>query len=226
MKYPWLLFDADNTLFNFTLSSKMAFAKIVESQGIPFSNTLYKLYKKENAKVWHEFEEGKIDALELRPKRFRLFLEAAQIEGDASHWNKRYLEELINYALLLDGAEALLQRLHGKYKMAIITNGLQEVQRPRFDKVDLGKYFETIVVSDEIGVAKPHAAFFEYTFKQIGQPSKEDVLVIGDSINSDIRGGNNFGLATCWYNPNGIINKNPVKPRYEIHQLDQLLEIV
>lgn len=226
MKYTWLLFDADNTLYDFNKASHLAFAKVTQEKGIVFSEDLYQIYQKENHKVWKAFEDGQIDAIELRPKRFELFFAAAKIEGDPHHWNKRYLEELINHPILLDGAEALLQQLHGKYKMAIITNGLKEVQRPRFRANEIDQYFETIVVSDEIGVAKPKQAFFDYTFQQIGQPDKSTALVIGDSINSDMKGGINYGLSTCWYNPLEAKSQTAISPKYQIKKLDELHKII
>ncbi len=226
MKYPWLLFDIDNTLLDFTGTSPLAFAQMMEQEGHSFESALYAIYKKGNAQVWHEFEEGKISAIELRSKRFRLFLEATGLSGDPLKMNAGYLQGLTDHARLLDGAKALLEAVHKKHRLAIITNGLKEVQRPRIAKVGIGHYFDAIIVSDEIGFAKPNPAFFNYTFQQIDQPPKNEVLVIGDSLNSDIKGGQNFGLDTCWYNPNNLETPTSIQATHTIQSLSQLLDLL
>ncbi len=226
MKHPWLLFDIDNTLLDFTGPSPLAFAQMMEQEGHTFEPALYTIYKKGNLSVWHEFEEGKIDAIELRSKRFRLFLEATGLSGDPLKMNAGYLQGLIDHARLLKGAKELLEKVSKNHRMAIITNGLKEVQRPRIAKVGIGQYFDKIIVSDEIGSAKPHADFFHYTFQQIGHPPKSEVLVIGDSLNSDIKGGQNYGLTTCWYNPNNLKNNTEVQPTHSIQALSEVLDLI
>lgn len=223
MQYNWLLFDADNTLFDFDRSAEQAFAQALEIMKIGHQPDYFKLYKEISDSCWRKFEDGLMTADELRRERFHLFFLEIQAQYDPLEANACYLKELANQALLLDGARSLLERLRRhNFRMSIITNGLKEVQRPRLAKAALDQYFDVIVVSDEIGHSKPDEAFFEYTFQQLGRPDKERMLVIGDNLNSDIRGGQNFGLKTCWFNPLQQKNTTDVQPNYEIQHLREL----
>ncbi|MGB1241383.1 MAG: YjjG family noncanonical pyrimidine nucleotidase [Chitinophagales bacterium] len=226
MSYQYLLFDADNTLFDFDQTAKDAFAATFVAFGMQQETHHYEQYWGISQGCWRDFEAKKIDQETLRRVRFELFFEAAALEGNALKFNEKYLQNLVHHSSLLDGALDLLDGLHGKIPMAIITNGLKGVQRPRLKRTGLMDYFEAIVVSDEIGVSKPHAPFFDHTFEQINFPDKSEVLVIGDSLSSDIKGGNNYGLHTCWYNPKGLPNHLEVVPTYEIGDLAELYEIV
>ena len=156
--YNWLFFDADNTLFDFNRTSKLAFVAMLADAGIDLQPDYYPVYQKINHQVWQEFEQGQIDGKELRYRRFALFLEAIQKQGDALKLNEYYLNNLIEHTHLLEGAAQMLLDLRKQYQLAIITNGLREVQRPRLRHSGLTELFEVIVVSDEIGVAKPDAA--------------------------------------------------------------------
>ncbi len=225
-KYDWILFDADNTLFDFDTSSKVAFYQAMDHHQLAYPNDIYSEYKKINAGVWKELEEGKITQEELRSRRFKLFFDQFGIELAPRPFNQLYLDKLIENAMLLEQTLSLLNLFKDKVKNVIITNGLKEVQRPRIQKVNIEHYFETIIVSDEIGVAKPDRAFFDYTFQKINYPPKEKVLVVGDSLNSDIKGGNNYGVNTCWYNPKKLNNLTSNQPTYEITELKALQEII
>lgn len=223
MKYEWLLFDLDNTLLDFDLAALHAFQHTLIAHNIPSQPHYYKLYKKINHKVWQAYENKSISSQALRPKRFELFLEAINKEGvSAATMSSTYLSLLVEHSTVLIGAKAMLDYLKPNYKLAIITNGLKEVQRPRLALTKIEHYFDAIIVSDEIGVAKPQTAYFDYVFKEIQYPSKRNVLVIGDSLTSDITGGNNYDLDTCWYNPKKLKNTLKVTPTYEIDNLEQL----
>ncbi len=226
MCYEWLFFDLDNTLLDFDRSSKYAFEKAFADFKIPFNSSYYGIYNQINKEHWLAFEQGKISQEVLRTKRFEVFFEAIRKDCDASDFSACYLSNLASVRFLLDGAMPLLDRFKGQFRLMIITNGLKEVQRPRIKINELEPYFDRIVVSDEIGVAKPHKGFFDYAFNEIGNPSKEKVLVIGDSLSSDIAGGNQYGLDTCWYNPQKKQNKTNHKPTFEIDNLASLETIV
>jgi len=223
MRYNWLFFDADNTLFDFDAAAKTAFRQMLEQLEIDHIPEHFAQYKIINARCWRKFEDGQITAEELRYERFADFFTEIKIERDPLEANTCYLKRLSEQATLLDGAQNLLDRLKAKgYQMVIITNGLKEVQRPRLAKAALHAYFKAIVVSDEIGHSKPDAAFFDYAFQQIAHPEKTETLVIGDNLNSDIRGGSEYGLDTCWYNPHRKENVTSIHPTFEIQQLRQL----
>lgn len=222
MKYDWILFDADNTLFDFTGASAKAFTELSNHLNLQ-GDDLYDHYEKCNHQCWKELEDGKIDQVELRAKRFRMFFDILGLNLDALAANKYYLEQLVENSQLISGARELVSDLaEAEYKLGIITNGLKEVQRPRLKKVEMYDQFEVIVVSDEIGYSKPNSRFFDHVFQDMGKTEKSKVLVVGDSLNSDIQGGNRYGLDTIWYNPNRVENQTPHKPNETIHDLHEL----
>lgn len=226
-KYKWLLFDADNTFLDFAKASKLSFFKTCEEYNLNCDEKTYKIYKKENAKIWELFENKEITAVEIRSLRFAKFFEAVHIKGiNSLDFNTRYLQILIDVSEAYEGAIEFLEDLQGRYKLSVITNGLKEVQRPRLNRLKMNHIFESIIVSDEIGVAKPDVKFFEYAYNTIPNPPlKSEILVIGDNLKSDILGGQNFGVDTCWISHKKE-NSTSILPTYSIESmfcLDSLL---
>ena len=201
--FEYLLFDFDNTLVDFHGPSKVAFQQAFEEQDLEYDESVYSLYKKINGKIWDQFEKGEITTDDIRRERFKQLFEQLKIEGiDPVFFNSRYIHFVIENTVLYSGVEDLLISLKDKYKLAIVTNGLKEAQRARLDKVGISKYFDVIVVSDEIGFAKPDKGYFDFVHKEIGEIDKEKVLLIGDNPNSDILGAKDFGYKSCWINAN------------------------
>jgi 2-haloacid dehalogenase len=227
MKYEWIFFDLDNTLMDFKNAARKAFSSSFVDFGLIEKQGHHDIYDDANSAVWKSFENGKIDALRLRTKRFDDFFMMANIRGvDSWEFNKIYLEYLIEYSTMLEGSIELLESLKNKVKLAIITNGLKEAQRPRIKKLGIGKYFEAIIVSDEIGISKPHKGYFDIVMETCGNPPKNKVLVIGDSLNSDMKGAINYGLDSCWCNLFGQINYSKIQPLFEINALSKLPKIL
>ncbi len=227
MRYPWVLFDADDTLFDFKRSARHALGQALVDYQITPTEEHFQVYSQINHEAWTAFERQEITAAQLRKIRFERFLMAIGEYRDPLEMNSHYLYLLSQTRFLLDGAEELVVKLlQLGYRMGLITNGLREVQRPRIAHASMDKYFEVIVVSDEIGVSKPHSGFFEYAFEQMGRPVKESVIVVGDSLNSDIQGGNSFGVHTCWFNPHNAANMTTHLPTYQIQRLEELHEIL
>lgn len=208
MEFEYLLFDFDNTLVDFGGPSKVAFREAYEEQGLSYEDSVYKVYQGINARIWEQFENGKITTEDIRRERFKQLFEKLNIQGiDPVFFNGRYMHFVVQNTVLYDGVKELLEELHGKYKMGIVTNGLKEAQRPRLAKVGITDFFEVIVVSDEIGFAKPEQAYFDFVHEKIDEVDKEKVLVIGDNPKSDILGANNFGYKSCWINAKGKVAK-------------------
>lgn len=224
MRFEWILFDADDTLLDFTSSARHAFSAMLNDFSIDEQDVHYPLYRQCNHEAWAAYEAGEIDSMTLRARRFARFMERAGIEDgpEPLEMNGVFLRELIGHTIPVEGALELLEALHGKIKMALVTNGLKEVQRPRVNHIRFDRFFEAIIVSDEIGLAKPDPAFFAYTHQAIGCPLKSQMLVVGDNLRSDIEGGQRFDLPTCWYNPQKQNNPSGIKPDYEIHGLEEL----
>lgn len=223
MKYDWIFFDLDNTLMDFNNASKKAFSSAFLEHGLREAEGHYEVYREVNGSAWKDFESGKINATTLKKKRFDDFFLTVNIKGiEGRAFNALYLNYLIEHSFMLDGAIELLEQLKGKVQKAVITNGFKEVQRPRIKKLDLEKYFPVIVVSDEEDVSKPNAAYFDIVMNLCNNPSKEKILVVGDSLNSDIKGGINYGIDTCWCNLFGQVNTTQLSPTFEINHLNEL----
>lgn len=221
-KYDWLLLDLDNTILDFNASSKQAFFKIFNNLG----EADYKLYRDFNHAVWLAFENGHITKDVLKVKRWSDFFEAIKIAADPQKTNDLYFDHIKMNPLFIEGAYQLILDLKRKYNLCIVTNGLSEVQNSRLQLSGLKDRIEHIVISDTIGVAKPESAFFDYTFKLIGRPMLEDVLVIGDTLNSDIRGGIAYGVDTCWYNYYREENETTYRATYEVKNINGLRRLL
>jgi YjjG family noncanonical pyrimidine nucleotidase len=224
LKYTWLLFDADDTLFDFSKAEAHALEWTLEQSGVHFEQGHLSLYSRLNQQVWQEFERGLVTSQELRIKRFRLFFHEARLDGDAQIASPLYLKNLALGTDLHDGADELIHALRGQVHLALVTNGLKDVQRPRLEHSSLHDCFEKVFISEEMGVSKPSRAFFETVFAEINQPARENVLIIGDSLTSDMQGGLDFGIHTCWFNPKHKLTSLPVT--YQIAQLNELHKLL
>jgi len=223
MKYTWLLFDADDTLFDFARAEAMALKNTLEQTGLAFKPEHVGLYARFNQQVWSEFEQGKLSSQELRTKRFQLFFEGAGLAGDPMTTSPLYLQNLALGTYLLEGADEVVHSLKKHYQLALVTNGLKEVQRPRLQGSSLHDCFEKVFISEEVGAAKPERAYFDRVFENIGNPVREKVLIIGDSLTSDMQGGLNYGIDTCWYNPQN--KTSTLSLNYQIKALQELLSL-
>jgi len=223
MKYTTLLFDLDDTLFDFRRAEAEALRRTLESLNQPFAPEYEALYAACNQQVWKEFERGQIESAELRVKRFRLFFERLHLpaSSDPQAVSPVYLHFLAQGAFLLPGAEELIRALRPRCRLALVTNGLSDVQRPRLAASPLAESFDGLFISEEIGAAKPSPAYFDAVFQALGNPSRSSTLLIGDSLTSDMQGGLNYGLDTCWYNPRGATPSLPVT--VQIQRLADLL---
>lgn len=227
MGYEVLLFDADETLFDFRKGENFAFLKCIDDFNLSEDKeACIKLYKEINTLIWQEFEKGLITSKDLKIERFRRLLKALNIERDAKEISNTYMKYLGMFTFLFDGVEELIKDLSKDYRLVIVTNGLKEVQTNRVSKSTIGKYFEAVIISDGIGIAKPDARIFEYALDSIDYKDKSKVLMIGDSLTSDIKGGINAKIDTCLYNPDKKVNDTDIKPTYEIYKLEDLKNIL
>lgn len=227
MGYEVILFDADRTLFDFDRAEEHAIERLMNYFEVEYQKENHlKQYREINKKLWEELEQELITPEELKLERFRRLAEELDLEIEDKALSEKYLEFLAEGHFLLDGALELIEELDKDYKLAIVTNGLATVQKGRLKASVLRGYFDHLIISEEIGIAKPNPRIFEHTFKEMGYHDKSKVLMVGDSLSSDIQGGINFGIDTCWFNPNKIESRNGVEPTYEISDLSQLKEIL
>ncbi|MCP4422002.1 MAG: noncanonical pyrimidine nucleotidase, YjjG family, partial [Chloroflexi bacterium] len=197
MSYQWLLFDADGTLFDYYQAEDAALAQNFLLHGLDFQANDRLRYREINHQFWLRFEQGQVTSGALRVGRFRQLFAELNIDLDVNLFSQTYLEQLAQQAPLLEGAAELIEALNGRYRLALITNGLADVQYPRLERSGLQTYFTAVIVSDEVGVAKPNPLIFDEAFSRMGNPAKEEVLIIGDSLSSDMTGGINYGIDTC-----------------------------
>lgn len=225
-QYTWLLFDADNTLFDFDKAEKQALKNTFEQTGHSFDIRYLRKYREINTQLWDDFEHGRILPERLKVKRFDVLSEAVNTPYDPYEFSKRYLANLAKCPYLIDGAKQIIQTLSENFDLAIITNGLKEVQRPRFEKSTIHPYISEIIISEEVGAAKPNTEIFDIAFEKMNAPAKHEVLMIGDSLTSDIQGGKNYGIDTCWFNPERKPSDQPLTSTFEIQELSELLKIL
>jgi 2-haloacid dehalogenase len=222
--YPWLWFDADGTLFDYNRAEAAALRNTFHSLTLPFEDAYLDVYRGINHGLWQALERQEITQAFLRYRRFELLMEAIHVNGSPEQMSSAYVEQLSICSELIDGAYEVLQALHRKSQIAVVTNGLQSVQRGRLAHSTIRGFISELIISEEIGAAKPGRVFFDAAFARCGHPLKSDVLIIGDSLTSDIQGGVDYGIDTCWYNPAGETQPEGLEITYEIQHLRELLE--
>ena len=224
--YKWLLFDADDTLLDFKLGEKRAITATFDSVGLPTNDEVIETYSKINDNLWKMLERGEVTKDRLKVLRFEQFCEHYGFDHDGAMLADAYVGNLMKQTVLLDGAEEVCRALYGKYKMYIITNGIEAVQTARFGGCTIKKYFEKCYISDAIGVAKPKKGFFDAVAADIEGFDKSQALVIGDSLTSDIKGGVEYGIDTCWLNPAGKSAPDGWDITYTIGDIRELIGIL
>ena len=225
-KYRLLLFDADDTILDFKKSEDTALEKLFNKYSIPFTDENIKTYKNINTRLWKDFEKGKIEKDDITNTRFKEFFDTLKLKGYSDSIKDEYQNLLGEGFFVIDGAEDILKKLSKSCILYCVTNGIYTTQISRFKGSGLDKYFKEIFVSEKVGHQKPKKEFFDYVEKNIDRFEKKHSLIIGDSLSSDIKGGNNAGIDTCFYNPKKLKNNTDIKPTYEIKDLKELLEIV
>ncbi|WP_461615692.1 YjjG family noncanonical pyrimidine nucleotidase [Clostridium sp. Marseille-QA1073] len=227
MKYEIIIFDADDTLFDFRKSERHAFKNTMVEFNIKYDENYHlKIYSDINTAIWKEFEDRLITQKELKIERFKRLSDKLNINFNEVEFAKSYMKHLSFASFLYDDSMDLIESLHKNYRLSIITNGLTEVQDNRIRKSAIAKYFEDIVISEEVQVSKPDSKIFEIALNNMKYTDKSKVLMVGDSLTSDIQGGINFCIDTCWFNPDKITNKTEMKPNYEISNLMELKDIL
>lgn len=218
MRYEWILFDADETLFHFDAYAGMQ--RMLAGYGVEWQEVHFEEYQVVNRPLWVDYQDGRITAAEVQERRFANWAERLQVSSITL--NSAFLSAMADICHPLEGAVSLLQSLHGRARMGIITNGFGELQQIRLERTGLQHYFELLVVSEVVGVAKPHPEIFRHALERMGNPSPERVLMVGDNPDTDIFGGIQAGLDTCWVNWHGKPAPPGIVPDYEVSSLGEL----
>ena len=216
--YEWILFDADETLFEFDAlrGLKLMFSRF----GINFSDADFSEYQLVNKPLWVQYQNGEISATQLQYQRFQSWAE--RLDETPKTLNSAFLSAMADICAPLQGAANLLNTLRGKMKLGIITNGFTELQQVRLERTGFRDHFDVLIISEQVGVAKPHPEIFEYALSAMGHPSRERVLMVGDNPDSDILGGLNAGLHTCWVNADNKPDPTDINPHYQVSSLSEL----
>ncbi len=224
MSYTTLLFDLDNTLFDFYASEKRAIELLMKNYGVEPTNEQYRIYSEINDAKWKKLEKGELTRKELGTERFADYFKCLNIDADPAEANRAYMDFLSQPGILLDGALEVCAELSRKYTLYLVTNGTGFVQRGRLKNSPLTEYISDVFISEDIGYNKPSKEYFDYVLAHIDEKDKDKILVIGDSLSSDIAGAENSGLDACWVNRTDI--NSPCSAKYTVHSVTELLNIL
>lgn len=222
MRYDWVLFDADDTLFHFDTFSGLKL--MLSNFGVDFTKHDFDSYQVVNKQVWQDYQNGIATTDDIKERRFAYW--AQRLNTKAKTLNNAFLDAMAEVCTPIDGVKCLLHKLHNQVKMGIITNGLTDLQEVRLQKNDLRHFFDILVISEEVGVAKPNRKIFDHAHYLMQTPSHERILMVGDNLDSDILGGINAGFHTCWFNQHNVDNHTSIVPTYTIssfYELEQIL---
>lgn len=223
-----LLWDIDGTLLDFLAAEKAAMKKCFEVCGLgECTDEMIRRYSVINRKYWEKLERGEMSKPEILVGRFAEFFESEGLVTDcAAEFNKEYQVRLGDTICFCDDGYELVKSLKGKVKQYAVTNGTKVAQDRKLAKSGLIELFDDVFISEELGVEKPGIGFFEKVWNKIGRYNSDEVMIIGDSLTSDIQGGNNAGIVCCWYNPKGAVNDKGLRIEYEIDNLQKVKEII
>lgn len=226
-KYYCILFDADNTLLDFDAAESKALADTLRNYGIEPDAETVQTYRTINGELWRQLEKGQIRRDKLMAERFTRFLKAVNAAGSGAEMNQYYLDQLSTHPdLAAPNVLDVMKELAEVATLAVVTNGFDRVQSRRVAESGLKEFVEEVFVSEKLDSEKPNRKIFDTALRSLGVENRERVLMVGDSLTSDIQGGVNAGLDTCWFNPGHAENPGKVSPTYEIASLEELYPLV
>lgn len=228
-KYTTILFDADNTLLNFDKDEHQALVKTLKEYGVPVTDENISTYVKINQGLWKQLEKGEITKPELKRVRYKLFFDAIgfRTETDPFEVNERYLSLLGEGGNTLDGAVELCEELKNEgYDLYIVTNGVAATQAKRLKRSGLLPFFTDIFVSETVGYQKPRKEYFDYVLNAVNEKDKSRILLVGDSLTSDIKGAMNVQLDCVWLNISYSELPEEYSPTHIISSICDLRKII
>ena len=234
MRYRFLLFDVDNTLLDFDANEAESFRSMMQEVGEVWTQEIYETYRRMNINLWKMIERKEITLEEGINRRFSDLMAFYGKRVNGQKWEMIYRSYLNQGIQKIPQVDFVLQNLKKQgYKLYVITNGVEETQVSRMEKSGLGQYFENSFISGKVGAEKPSKEFFDYVKSHIEGFEERTALVIGDSLTSDIKGGVDGGIDTCWFcreKKKGVwkeeLKESGLQPDYVIGELTELLEIL
>lgn len=226
-KFTTILWDVDGTLLDFIYSQRYALTKCFQTIGLEINEEILQRYSEINDSFWKRLELGEITKAQLLTGRFTQLFEEYNIQNvDVEAFRAEYQDALGSVFSYIDDSLTICRSLQGKVKQYVVTNGVTSTQLNKLKLSGFYDIMEELFISEQIGAPKPHKEYFDYCFAHIEEKDKSKILLVGDSLSSDIKGGVNAGIPTCWYRPEGTVNTTAFKPDYEISDLHRLYEIL
>ncbi|MEM7275786.1 MAG: YjjG family noncanonical pyrimidine nucleotidase [Actinomycetota bacterium] len=230
MRYRTVLLDLDHTLLDSDGSEAAAFAATARSVGLTPTEEVFDRYRTINRGLWAEVERGGVTPVEVRTRRFELFTaDLGLADADPEAMADTFATGLGANGELYPGALAALEGLADVTTLGLVTNGLVEVQEARIERLGLGRFFRSVIISAGVGVAKPAPEIFDLVLDALEVTDRSSTVMVGDSLTSDIQGGHNAGIATCLYDPDGRAGDRAAlqpRPTHVIGSLDALVPLV
>ncbi|MDE5984592.1 MAG: YjjG family noncanonical pyrimidine nucleotidase [Eubacterium sp.] len=222
-----ILFDLDDTIFDFKMAERVALSKTLVSFGIEPTEYIIKRYSEYNISQWKLLELGKLTREQVKVNRYKLLFDELELDISPKKATAIYEDYLCIGHYFIDGAEKIIKTLYDEgYNLYLVSNGAKRVQDGRLKSSGISKYFKGIFISEVIGYEKPSIKFFEYCFDRIDNFDIDETVIIGDSLSSDIKGGINAGIKTVWFNPNNEVNTTQIVPTYEINKLSDIIKYI
>ena len=218
----FLFLDLDDTILDFHKAERIAISKTFRDFGIEPTEEVLARYSQINKACWHKLEMGEWTREQVLVRRFELLFAEHNIVCDGTQVARAYEKNLAIGHYFLPGAEEAVDALSKKYRLFLASNGTASVQQGRMTSANLYRFFEKVFVSQELGANKPAKEFFERATAQIPDYDPQKALMVGDSLTSDILGGINAGMKTCWVNPKHLPADPAITADYEIEALSQL----
>ena len=224
--FEFLLLDLDNTILDFHKAEREAVKKTLTAFGVTPTEEICSLYRQINQAHWERLERTELTREQVCVGRFATLFTQLGVEGDAKACSDTYARNLAIGHYFLPGAEQAVEQLSKKYRLYLASNGNLAVQAGRLKSANISRFFEKVFISQEVGADKPSVEFFDRCFAQIPDFDKSKAMIVGDSLTSDILGGNNAGIATCWVNPDHAPRRADIRVDYEIESITQLEELL
>ncbi len=223
-RFTTIFWDVDNTLLDFSYSQRFAISKCFQTIGREITEEIIERYDRINDSYWKRLELGEITKAELLTGRFVTLFQEYHIQNvDVEAFRTEYQEALGSVYCYRDNSLEICKALKGRVAQYVVTNGVAATQRNKLKLAGFYEIMDGFFISDEIGAPKPEKAFFDYCLNSVKEKDRSRILLVGDSLSSDIRGGVLAGIATCWYRREGALNESGYKPDYEISSLQEIL---
>lgn len=226
-RFTTILWDVDGTLLDFLYSQKYAITACFHALGKKITEEQIQRYSQINDEFWKRYERGEVTKEQLLAGRFlQLFQEYDIRDINLEVFQRDYQEALGNVFSHKDDSLTICKSLHGHIRQYVVTNGVVSTQRNKLKLSGLMEVMDGVFISEEVGVPKPDKRFFDYCLEHVEEKDCSKILIVGDSLTSDIRGGAQAGIVTCWYRPDGEVNTSPYIPDYEISDLHMIYDIL